>query len=128
MQSVYGDPKYAGVQKDLEQELSRLRRELKVPEKDPPETARGPRRRGISGSTRQTQVPYSCLWKPVGGHLGDISIDHETVVANVFMVMILREPVPLGSVLPSGVPVGRPPHPAGVSMLRQRPSTRPAIM
>jgi arylsulfatase A-like enzyme len=45
MQSVYGDPKYAGVQKELEQELSRLRRELKVPEEDPPETARGPRRR-----------------------------------------------------------------------------------
>jgi arylsulfatase A-like enzyme len=41
MQSVYGDPKYAGVQKELEQELSRLRRELKVPEEDPPETARG---------------------------------------------------------------------------------------
>jgi arylsulfatase A-like enzyme len=45
MQSVYGDPQYAGVQKELEQELSRLRRELKVPEEDPPESARGPRRR-----------------------------------------------------------------------------------
>jgi arylsulfatase A-like enzyme len=45
IESVYGNPKYAGVQEDLEQELWRLRRELKVPEKDPPEAARGPRRR-----------------------------------------------------------------------------------
>lgn len=45
MHSVYGDPKSAGVQSELEQELSRLRRELKVPETDPPATARGPVRR-----------------------------------------------------------------------------------
>ena len=44
MKSVYGDPKYTEVQKRLEAELARLRRELKVPEQDPPQTARGPLR------------------------------------------------------------------------------------
>jgi arylsulfatase A-like enzyme len=36
--SVYGDPAYAAVQKELEFELARLRKELKVPDPDPPET------------------------------------------------------------------------------------------
>jgi arylsulfatase A-like enzyme len=36
--SVYGKAEYAGVQKDLEAELARLRQELKVPDPDPPET------------------------------------------------------------------------------------------
>ena len=36
MKSVYDDPQYADVQKDLHQELDRLRAELKVPEQDPP--------------------------------------------------------------------------------------------
>jgi arylsulfatase A-like enzyme len=42
--SVYGKPEYAGVQKDLEAELARLRKELKVPDPDPPETMIRPRR------------------------------------------------------------------------------------
>ena len=42
MKSVYGAPGYAEVQKRLEGELARLRRELKVPEQDPPESARRP--------------------------------------------------------------------------------------
>lgn len=36
--SVYGKPAYAGVQKQLEAELNRLRTELKVPDPDPVET------------------------------------------------------------------------------------------
>ena len=38
--SVYGRPEYAEVQKELEAELVRLRRQLKVPAPDPPETYR----------------------------------------------------------------------------------------
>lgn len=41
LKSVYGKPEYADVQKDLEKELARLRKELKVPENDPPETILG---------------------------------------------------------------------------------------
>jgi arylsulfatase A-like enzyme len=36
--SVYGKPEYAAVQKELAEELARLRKELKVPDPDPPET------------------------------------------------------------------------------------------
>ena len=36
MKSVFGQPEYAKVQKELETELTRLRKELKVPETDPP--------------------------------------------------------------------------------------------
>jgi arylsulfatase A-like enzyme len=39
LKSVYGTAEYARIQKDLEEELKRLRKELKVPEPDPPETA-----------------------------------------------------------------------------------------
>ncbi len=45
LNSVYGRPEYAAVQNRLEQELARLRRELKVPEEDPPSSARGRRRK-----------------------------------------------------------------------------------
>jgi len=38
LKSVYGQPDYAEVQKDLEAELTRLRDALKVTEQDPPET------------------------------------------------------------------------------------------
>lgn len=38
MKSVFGKPEYARAQAELERELSRLRRELKVPEQDPSET------------------------------------------------------------------------------------------
>jgi arylsulfatase A-like enzyme len=38
MKSVFGSQEYAKVQKELETELARLRKELKVPEKDPEET------------------------------------------------------------------------------------------
>ena len=41
MQSVYGDAKYAAVQKDLEDRLAVLRRELQIPDEDPPSAARG---------------------------------------------------------------------------------------
>jgi arylsulfatase A-like enzyme len=36
--SVYGKPEYAAAQKELADELARLRKELKVPDPDPPET------------------------------------------------------------------------------------------
>ena len=36
--SVFGKPEYAAAQKDMETELARLRKELKVPDPDPPET------------------------------------------------------------------------------------------
>jgi arylsulfatase A-like enzyme len=45
LKSVYGRPEYAAVQERLEKELARLRRELKVPEEDPPSSARGRRRK-----------------------------------------------------------------------------------
>jgi arylsulfatase A-like enzyme len=45
LKSVYGDPKYAEVQKRLEADLARLRRQLKVPDPDPPQTAQGPLRK-----------------------------------------------------------------------------------
>ncbi len=35
LHSVYGDPKYERIQKELHEELARLRQELRVPEKDP---------------------------------------------------------------------------------------------
>src|SRR5262249_54483238 len=38
LKSVYGVTEYAPVQKELESELARLRKELKVPDPDPPET------------------------------------------------------------------------------------------
>jgi arylsulfatase A-like enzyme len=38
LRSVYGAPEYAAAQKELETELARLRKELKVPDPDPPET------------------------------------------------------------------------------------------
>ena len=36
--SVFGKPEYAAQQKELEAELARLRKDLKVPDPDPPET------------------------------------------------------------------------------------------
>ncbi len=44
MTSVYGKPEYAAAQKELEAELARLRKELKVPDPDPPETTPANRR------------------------------------------------------------------------------------
>jgi hypothetical protein len=38
LKSVFGQPDYAQVQKDMEAELTRLRKELKVPAEDPPES------------------------------------------------------------------------------------------
>src|SRR5260370_37256965 len=43
MKSVYGTAEYARTQKELEGELARLRKQLKGPEPDPPETAIKPR-------------------------------------------------------------------------------------
>ncbi|HKB05263.1 MAG TPA: sulfatase [Gemmataceae bacterium] len=43
--SVYGKPEYAGVQKELETELARLRTELKVPDPDPPESIIRPKKK-----------------------------------------------------------------------------------
>lgn len=39
LKSVYGDPAYAEVQRELTTELARLRSELKVPDQDPPEAS-----------------------------------------------------------------------------------------
>ncbi|MFC1597748.1 sulfatase [Planctomycetota bacterium] len=44
LRSVYGNPKYADVQRRLGAELARLRRELQVPDSDPPESGRTRRR------------------------------------------------------------------------------------
>jgi len=41
LKNVFGDPEYADVQQRLKAELAQLRRELKAPDSDPPETARG---------------------------------------------------------------------------------------
>ena len=50
LKSVYGEPAYASVQKDLEKELARLRTELKVPAQDPPESiTHRPNRAGKKG-------------------------------------------------------------------------------
>jgi hypothetical protein len=38
LRSVYGQPKYASVQKQLHAELQRLRQDPKVPDPDPPES------------------------------------------------------------------------------------------
>jgi arylsulfatase A-like enzyme len=43
MRSVFGQPEYASVQEELKQELARLRKELRVPDPDPPETMIKPR-------------------------------------------------------------------------------------
>lgn len=45
LRSVYDQAEYAQVRKDLHQELTKLRSELKVPDEDPPESLVGPRRR-----------------------------------------------------------------------------------
>jgi hypothetical protein len=46
LRSVYGRPEYAAAQKELEQQLERLRKELKVPAQDPPESVIRPRSAG----------------------------------------------------------------------------------
>ena len=46
LKSVYNDPNYADTQKKLHVELDRLRAELKVPEKDPPEATIPPAGKG----------------------------------------------------------------------------------
>ncbi len=43
--SVYGRPEYAAAQRDLHAELDRLRRDLRVPETDPPETILLPKKK-----------------------------------------------------------------------------------
>lgn len=53
MKSVYGESAYAKVQTDLHEELKRLRTELKVPDKDPQETAIAP----PQPPARQRNVP-----------------------------------------------------------------------
>jgi arylsulfatase A-like enzyme len=45
--SVYGKPEYAATQKELEAELARLRKELKVPDPDPPETLIVPKKKNV---------------------------------------------------------------------------------
>ena len=45
LRSVYGDADYAAVQEELGKELNRLRRDLKVTDEDPPQSARGKPRR-----------------------------------------------------------------------------------
>jgi len=51
LKSVYGDPKYAAARKKLEQELQRLRKELKLPAEDPQESYPG----GNPGRTTGTK-------------------------------------------------------------------------
>jgi hypothetical protein len=44
LRSVYNQSDYAAVQKQLHEELARLRKELKVPEPDPKETEIRPKK------------------------------------------------------------------------------------
>jgi arylsulfatase A-like enzyme len=53
--SVYGKPEYAAAQKALEAELARLRKELKVPHPDPPETLKTPKKK----YTAQKKLPHN---------------------------------------------------------------------
>lgn len=57
LKSVYGDPAYAEVQAELHAELDRLRKELGVPEQDPPETAIGDQRNRQPAPLRSTAPP-----------------------------------------------------------------------
>jgi arylsulfatase A-like enzyme len=57
MRSVYGKPEYAGAQKELEAELARLRKELKVPDPDPPETMRQPQPGGARPKAKSKAPP-----------------------------------------------------------------------
>lgn len=59
LNSLYGQPGVAKVQEQLEAELARLRRELKVPEKDPPSSARvrRPKRPRPKPRPRTTRQP-----------------------------------------------------------------------
>ncbi len=61
--SVYGRPEYAQVQKELEAELARLRRELKVPDPDPPETAIRPAK-AKPGKGKPTKAGKGAKAKP----------------------------------------------------------------
>jgi arylsulfatase A-like enzyme len=45
--SVYGKPEYAATEKELKAELARLRKDLKVPEKDPAETEVTPKKNAV---------------------------------------------------------------------------------
>jgi arylsulfatase A-like enzyme len=49
--SVYDKPEYATTRKELEAELARLRKELKVPDPDPPETQIGPKKGPLKDPT-----------------------------------------------------------------------------
>jgi arylsulfatase A-like enzyme len=53
--SVYGNEDYATVQADLEKELARLRKQLKVPDEDPPESDSRPPAQRRQQQNRQQQ-------------------------------------------------------------------------
>jgi arylsulfatase A-like enzyme len=55
LRSVYGQESYADAQKELENELARLRAELKVPEKDAPEASGGRRAQRRAGGAATTK-------------------------------------------------------------------------
>lgn len=66
--SVYGRPEYAPVQKELEAELARLRRELNVPDPDPPEAAIRPAKpKPAKGEPARPQPGRSKVGKPKPG-------------------------------------------------------------
>jgi arylsulfatase A-like enzyme len=52
LKSVYDAPEYAATQKELATELARLRKELKVPDPDPPETRIKPSRQPPKGKSQ----------------------------------------------------------------------------
>ena len=54
--SVWGHAAYAATQVELEQELKRLRAELKVPEKDPPEASGGPANAAAAGQSNDAEA------------------------------------------------------------------------
>ena len=63
---MYGQTEYAGVQKELETELARLRKELKVPDPDPPETIIRPRPKKKCAEEKVTAlVSTLCVGMPI---------------------------------------------------------------
>jgi arylsulfatase A-like enzyme len=72
--SVYGRPEYAAVQKELETELARLRKELKVPDPDPAEAdIRPARAAGGAGRPLNAWVLEYRLGQAMGERIADSS-------------------------------------------------------
>ncbi len=76
LKSVYGDSKYADVQKQLHADLDKLRSELKVPEKDPPQTEVKPG--GGGGKAGKAGAVAAGAGKPLNAWVLDYHFDKDT--------------------------------------------------